>query len=389
MNKFTVITLAGVMLAACSGKDNTTYTIVGEVEGLPDSSVVVLTPLAHAEMAPIAEATVINGKFKFTGTADEPIAVNLNVKDSYGGKTFMLENTDMKISGVVESQSTERGTFYRFSNLDISGSPLTEEYYAMMAPRMRLDSMMIANQNGGAEMMKVYYNARKANDRQKIDSIEATDEFKRYAEVEKYCFQGFDSVLRATVEQNKNTIWAPIAMLSQLSYLSPGQRELYESFSENVKKSFHGRLVGEELYPVGRPGDMLPEFEATTLDGRTTDLAGLCESKKYIILDFWASWCGPCRREIPNLKEIYSKFGDKGFDIVSISIDKEEKPWLNAVKSEDLKWTNIRDTDHKIADKYKVTAVPTMYIVDSKGRLVGENLRGEELAAKISELMED
>lgn len=387
MNKFTVLILAGVMLAACSGKDGTTYTIVGEVEGLPDSSVVVLTPLAHSEMAPIAEATVVNGKFKFTGTAEEPIAVNLNVKDSYGGKTIMLENTDMKISGVVESRSTDRGTIYRFSGLNVSGSPLTEQYYEMMAPRMRLDSIMIANQNGGEALMRAYHNARKDNDRQKIDSIEATEEFKRYAEVEKYCFQGFDSVLRATVEQNKHTIWAPIAMLAQLTYLSPSQRELYESFTDEVKNSFHGRLVGEELYPVGRPGDMMPAFEATTLDGRTTDLKGLCDGKKFIILDFWASWCGPCRREIPNLKEIYSKYGDKGFDIVSISIDKEEKPWLNAVKNEDLKWTNIRDTDHSIADKYKVTAVPTMYIVDGNGCLVAENLRGEELAAKISELM--
>ncbi|MDE5826998.1 MAG: AhpC/TSA family protein [Duncaniella sp.] len=387
MNKITLTTLVGVMLAACSGKDSTTYTIVGEVEGLPDSSVVVLTPLAHSEMAPITEATVINGKFKFTGQVDEPIAVRLNVKDSYGGKTFMLENTDMKISGMVDSQSSDRGTFYGFSGLNVSGSPLTDEYYAMMAPRMRLDSIMTVNQSQVAELMAAYYDARKNNDRQKVDSIQSSPEFKHYAEVEKYCFNGFDSVLRATVEQNKNTIWAPIAMLSQLSYLSADQRELYESFSEEVKNSFHGRIVGEELYPVGRPGDKLPEFEAVTLDGRNTNLAALCKDKKYVLLDFWASWCGPCRREIPNLKEIYSKFSDKGFDIVSISIDKEEKPWLNAVKNEDLKWTNIRDGEHTIADKYKVTAVPTMYIVDSEGRLVGENLRGEELAAKISELI--
>ena len=110
-------------------------------------------------------------------------------------------------------------------------------------------------------------------------------------------------------------------------------------------------------------------------------------SGKPVIIDFWATWCGPCRREIPNLKAIYADHAGKGFDIISISIDKEEKPWLNAVKNEGLEWVNIRDTDHSIADKYKVSAVPTMYIIDSEGRLVAENLRGEELAAKISELM--
>ena len=114
----------------------------------------------------------------------------------------------------------------------------------------------------------------------------------------------------------------------------------------------------------------MPEFEAVTIDGTKTSLAELCKDKKYVILDFWASWCGPCRREIPNLKAIYADHAGKGFDIISISIDKEEKPWLNAVKNEGLEWVNIRDTDHSIADKYKVSAVPTMYIIDSEGRLV-------------------
>lgn len=178
-------------------------------------------------------------------------------------------------------------------------------------------------------------------------------------------------------------------MISQTSYLSAGQRELYESLSDSAKNSYYGRLVYDELYPVGRPGDKMPEFDAVTIDGTKTGLAALCKDKKYVILDFWASWCGPCRREIPNLKEIYSDFADKGFDIISVSIDKEEKPWINAVENEGLKWVNIRDIDHSIADKYKVSAVPTMYIVDSEGRLVAENLRGEELAAKIKELFQN
>ena len=116
-------------------------------------------------------------------------------------------------------------------------------------------------------------------------------------------------------------------------------------------------------------------------------LASACNGKKYILLDFWASWCGPCRRELPNVKSIYEKHMNNGFDVLSISIDQDDSAWRQAVKEEDLKWINLRDTDHTIADAYHVSSVPAMYIVDSEGRLVAENLRGEELAAKVDELM--
>ena len=222
-----------------------------------------------------------------------------------------------------------------------------------------------------------------------MDSIQATEEFRAYGEVEKYCFQAFDSVIHATVEQNRNTIWGPIALLSQLSYLSPEFREVYESFSDSIKNSFHGQLVAQELYPVGRPGDRMPEFTATSIDGKEISLSSLCKDRKCVLLDFWASWCGPCRREIPNLKEIYKRHAGDGFEIVSVSIDTDDAPWKKAVDEEKLSWTNIRDTDKSIADLYKVTSVPTMYIVDSNGCLVAENLRGEELATRIDEILAD
>ncbi len=162
---------------------------------------------------------------------------------------------------------------------------------------------------------------------------------------------------------------------------------MYESFPEDVKNTYAGRLVAQELYPVGRPGDKMADFSQTDINGSEVTLASACNGKKYILLDFWASWCGPCRRELPNVKSIYEKHMNNGFDVLSISIDQDDSAWRQAVKEEDLKWINLRDTDHTIADAYHVSSVPTMYIVDSEGRLVAENLRGEELAAKVDELM--
>lgn len=393
MNLFNSICLSSaVMLTACTGgiKDKDSYRIVGEIEGLPDSTVIILTPLAHRSLDPVAEAMVMDGKFELTGKADEPIAVMLSVKDHYGAKTLMLDNVDMTISGSVTGDELDGGKYrYDFSGITLSGSPLTDEYYAMMAPRHRLDSIFLDNQSRGADMWKLINKARADKNNLIIDSIQATDEYKAYGEVEKYCFQAFDSVIHATVEQNRNTIWGPIALLSQLSYLTPDYREVYESFSDSIKDSFHGQLVAQELYPVGRPGDKMPDFTATTIDGKEISLASLCKDRKCVLLDFWASWCGPCRREIPNLKEIYKRHAGNDFEIVSVSIDTDDAPWKKAVGDEKLTWTNVRDTDKSIADLYKVSAVPTMYIVDGNGCLVAENLAGEELATRIDEILAD
>lgn len=390
MKKVFITGLAVSLLTACGSSEKTSYTIRGEIAGIPDSSVVLISSVTHTAPDTIAEAIVTDGKFEIKGVADEPRAVTLYIKDNYGGKVFMLENSDINLNGVVKTEEVSDGKMrFDFGEVAVSGSPMTDTYNEKMSGRRMLDSMFMAHQTTYRPLMNRYYEARQNGNTGLVDSINASEEFNRMREAEKNLFAAADSIFEASVNANKSDFWGPLLMISQTSYLSAKQRDLYESLSDSAKNSHYGRLVYDELYPVGRPGDKMPEFEAVTIDGTKTGLAALCKDKKYVILDFWASWCGPCRREIPNLKKIYADFADKGFDIISVSIDKEEKPWINAVENEGLKWVNIRDTDHSIADKYKVSAVPTMYIVDSEGRLVGENLRGEELAEKIKELFQN
>lgn len=390
MKKIFITGLAVSLLTACGSSEKTSYTIRGEIAGIPDSSVVLISSVTHTAPDTIAEAIVTDGKFEIKGVADEPRAVTLYIKDNYGGKVFMLENGDININGVVKAEEVSDGKMrFDFGEVAVSGSPMTDTYNEKMSGRRMLDSMFMAHQTTYRPLMNRYYEARQNGNTGLVDSINASEEFNRMREAEKNLFAATDSIFEASVNANKSDFWGPLLMISQTSYLSAKQRDLYESLSDSAKNSHYGRLVYDELYPVGRPGDKMPEFEAVTIDGTKTGLAALCKDKKYVILDFWASWCGPCRREIPNLKKIYADFADKGFDIISVSIDKEEKPWINAVENEGLKWVNIRDTDHSIADKYKVSAVPTMYVVDSEGRLVAENLHGEELAEKIKELFQN
>ena len=173
-------------------------------------------------------------------------------------------------------------------------------------------------------------------------------------------------------------------MVSLSSYLTPDQKEIYEQFSEAAKESYYGKKVKEELYPAGMVGQPARAFTVKDADGKEVTLASLLEGKKYALIDFWASWCGPCRKEIPNLKNLYKKYADKGFQIISISIDKKEEDWQKALKEEGLTWPNF--CDREVADLYKVKAVPTMYLVDAKGILAGQDLRGKALADKLEEL---
>ena len=142
----------------------------------------------------------------------------------------------------------------------------------------------------------------------------------------------------------------------------------------------------EELYPAGNIGQQVKPFTVKDAEGKDVTLATLLEGKKYLLIDFWASWCGPCRREIPNLKNLYKQYAEKGFQIVSISIDKNESDWQKALKEEGLEWPNFRSQE--VSDLYRVKSVPTMYLIDSKGVLVGTDLRGEALVKKLAELFQ-
>lgn len=388
MKLFQVFAGSLLVLSSCTPAVKNSYTIKGSIAGIPDSAVIVLSDITAASgVEPIAEVIAVDGKFEITGVSPEPRMVNLSVKDNYGSKVFMIENADIVIEGnTVAEEARDGKTYFKFDDVNVKGSTSHEEYLKKTLGRRQLDSAMIALQNEYSDIREAMSTIPRNDPRR--DSIMSTDRYKKLVENERYIFAAFDSNYRATVEANKETFWGPLLMYSMVTYLSPDGREMFEQFGDSAKNSYYGQFVYGQLYPVGRPGDKMPEFKATTVDGNEVDIVEICKSKKAVLLDFWASWCGPCRREIPNLKEIYKKYADKGFDILSISIDAEEEPWLKAVKDEDLKWTNVRDTDHSIADLYKVSAVPTMYIVDGNGCLVAENLRGQELAAKIAELLD-
>lgn len=384
MKKKMFLGMAAALVALSATAGN--YKVSGSIKGVADGTTMVLMPVSHDDEKPIAEATVQNGKFSFSGTVSEPICVSLRIKDTYGGVQLMLDNEDAHVEATAKKDSRSDIAYYRYTDKKVTGSPLTNKLYQFTAVRDSLDAVRNAFEERYRGLNSKLGEAYKAKDQAKIKELKESDEYKAMAKEDNDFFYTVSNAYNSRILANKDTFWGPLLMINFTSYLSPDMRSTYDKFSDAAKNSYYGKKAKDELYPAGGVGQKVPEFTVTDEAGKTHTLASLLKGKKYMVLDFWASWCGPCRREIPNVKKQYELYKDKGLQVVSISIDKKAADWKKAVKEENLQWPNFLSPD--VATQYKVRAVPTMYILDSEGKVVAESedARGEKLAAKLAEL---
>lgn len=389
MKNFSCIAIMGLMAMACTSQPVVDgYVLKGHIEGLPDGTRVQLVPVSHDSELPFADTTVVNGQFVFTGKMEEPRAFHLLVKDAYGSRNLMLENTQMEVTGkLVAKKEADGGVSYNLSSLSVKGSPLSARYDSLLSARTYLDSLYALNARKFAAFDSLMLAAYQAKDQAKIQALRQSEGGKAKAAADKAFFSTVDSLYRQVVMTNKDSFWGPLMMISFTTYLSEDMKPWYEAFSPAAQQSYYGQKVKEELYPAGKEGTVVPDFKVKDKTGKEVSLSELRQGKKYVLIDFWASWCNPCRKEIPNLKKLYAQYSGKGFEIVSISIDQKKADWEKALKEEGLTWPNFLD-ETGVAALYKVKFVPTMYLITADGVMVGENLRGEALTTKLKELFQ-
>lgn len=166
-------------------------------------------------------------------------------------------------------------------------------------------------------------------------------------------------------------------------------KTMYDAFSTDLKNSEQGKEVSDRITTLSRieVGNYAPGFRQNSVNDKEITLASY--KGKYVLLEFWASWCGPCRAESPNVLKAYNKYKDKGFDVLSVSLDHEKKNWETAIQKDGLLWTQVSDLKgwkNEVATLYGVQAVPTNFLIDPSGKIIAENLRGEDLNKALQNL---
>ncbi|WP_278365611.1 TlpA disulfide reductase family protein [Phocaeicola barnesiae] len=382
--KFGTMLIGVCSMISCTSNPNG-FIIEGDVEGLPDGTVVQLYPVCHESSSPIATDTLQDGKFLFEGQVEEPLAARLIVKDGYGSTSLMLSKGKQTLTGQITSQKQENNVSYDFQQVDLSGSELTDRYRSLMEVRNKLDSIYNEKSKRYEQIYAAVNAARQKQNQTLIDSLLQCAEYKEAVRADSLFFVKVKDSYHKVIMDNKDSFWGPLMLISLTTYLTEADSTWYKEFSQEAQNSYYGKMVKNEIWPAEKKGLQAPDFQVTASNGEQTSLKELSANKKYILIDFWASWCKPCRKEIPNLKKLYELYAAKGFQIISISIDKKEKEWQKALDEEQLSWPNFLDNG-EVASLYKVKFIPTMYLIDEQGTIVCENLKGEELSNKLAEL---
>lgn len=213
--------------------------------------------------------------------------------------------------------------------------------------------------------------------------------------------QEYQATVRSFVQANQNSA----ALYAIQSIIDPNADfEGYENITKQLMAGFSESPTVQELYsemeklkeaqlandPLA-PGKMAPDFTEAMPDGEMLSLSDL--RGKVVLLDFWASWCGPCRRENPNVVALYEKYKDKGFTVMSVSLDKDKAKWLKAIENDNLSWPNhvsdLKFWQSKAAKLYGVSGIPFTVLIDQEGKIIRTKLRGPQLEAELSRIFGD
>ncbi|MCB0489081.1 MAG: TlpA family protein disulfide reductase [Cyclobacteriaceae bacterium] len=265
--------------------------------------------------------------------------------------------------------------------VEIKGSPdmdLVSKVQALMNEAQSNPQM--------ADINVKFNEARMAND---FATMEALQE--EYMELYE---QGTDKVATLLREQGPSV--AVINLLSSANLVDRDKHfDLYLHVADMLKKEWPDYAVAKEfiaivekmkVLAVGQPA---PEIALPNPEGTVVPLSSL--RGKYVLVDFWAKWCGPCRKENPNVVQMYHKYNDQGFEVFGVSLDRNKQDWLQAIQEDGLVWTHVSDLKYfesQAAADYNITAIPFSILLDPNGVIIAKNLRGSGLQKKLAEIFD-
>ncbi len=353
-----------LLLASCSTE--TRYVVKGKIEG-SDSIVFFLQKREAGKVITIDSAVSKKGEFIMKGgMVDYPQLVQLVAGDTRKRTSFYLENSTITVSGSLDS----------LFKAEITGSKTQDEYKSFVESNKTLTDIY-------SQIYSEYQQATQTGNTELLAEIE----------------RRADSVQNEMLNNQKNFVlnnpssYVTPSILGSISYeMEADELESVISKLDTAIASLpqivtlKERVIQMKAVSIGQKA---PDFTMNDVNGNPVSLSSKIGSK-LLLIDFWAAWCGPCRRENPNVVRVYTEFNKKGFDIFGVSLDQKKEDWLKAIADDKLTWTHVSDLQYwnnSAAKTYAVSAIPANFLLDETGTIIGRNLRGEDLYDKVKEIL--
>lgn len=350
-------------LALTSGslmaQNKSTFDAKGHINGLADGEVY----LAYGNFINMKADTVQvkDGNFEFIDSVAEPCYGMLFNHDYTLKVDLFVDKGNISIQGDIDSAY----------DIHVKGSPFVNEYATYnqavndtKKPVQAIYEKWIAAYNSGDSDNVTKYKAafNSARDKQAAEGAKLQLDFIK------------------NHPNNNASAWELFHYLNEKSLEK--SKSMFAGFTDAVKNSEQGKEVSNRIATLSRieVGHFAPGFEQNSVDDKKITLASY--KGKYVLLEFWASWCEPCRAESPNVLAAYKKYKNNGFDVLSVSLDHIKKNWETAIQKDGLLWTQVSDLKgwkNDVATLYGVQAVPANFLIDPSGKIVAENLRGDDL----------